>query len=47
MLPLSEDIMGVEHNYHMDDFMAQIAKLPALREARLPGARAPRSRYDR
>ncbi|KAG9011119.1 hypothetical protein FRB94_009262 [Tulasnella sp. JGI-2019a] len=45
--PAEDDIMGVEHAYHMVQFLQLVDKLPSLREARLTGAKAPRSPYDR
>ncbi|KAG8908485.1 hypothetical protein FRB99_005843 [Tulasnella sp. 403] len=45
--PSRDDIMGIEHGYHMGPYLEFIARLPELRESRLPGARAPRSQYDR
>lgn len=45
--PAQDDIMGVEHAYHMTQFVQLVAGLPSLRETRLTGAKAPRSPYDR
>ncbi|KAG8888929.1 hypothetical protein FRB98_006471 [Tulasnella sp. 332] len=45
--PAEDDIMGVEHAYHMAQFVQLVEKLPSLRETRLTGAKAPRSPYDR
>ena len=45
--PASDDIMGVDHKFHLEEILALVKKLPELRADRLPGARAPRSTYDK
>lgn len=45
--PSDDDIMGLEHGYHLDALLNLVAEFPEMRENRLPGALAPRSPYDR
>lgn len=45
--PPEDDIMGLEHGYHLEALSSLVAEFPALREKRNPGALAPRSQYDR
>ncbi|KAG8915861.1 hypothetical protein FRC00_010752 [Tulasnella sp. 408] len=45
--PPDDDIMGLEHGYHLDALLNLVAEFPEMRENRLPGALAPRSPYDR
>ncbi|KAG8998807.1 hypothetical protein FRB90_012229 [Tulasnella sp. 427] len=45
--PPEDDIMGLEHGYHLDALLSLVAEFPEMRQNRLPGASAPRSTYDR
>lgn len=45
--PPDDDIMGLEHGYHLDALLNLATEFPEMRKNRHPGALAPRSPYDR